>query len=72
MDKKKDNKNIKVKNDRKVKSKFAEKYQDRIVSIKESDEKAQKRKQAKTKLEQNKQEEAPKKRGRKPKKIIEE
>ena len=72
MDKKKDNKNIKVKNDRKVKSKFAKKYQDRIVSIKESDEKAQKRKQAKTKLEQNKQEEAPKKRGRKPKKIIEE
>ena len=33
----------------KSKSKFAEKYQDRIQSIRESDEKALKRKQAKLK-----------------------
>lgn len=48
--------NKKVKTERKTvnrksksKSKFAEKYNDRIISIKESDEKAQKRKQAKLK-----------------------
>lgn len=42
-------KNKKIKNNIKSKSKFAEKYNDRIQSIKESDEKALKRKQAKLK-----------------------
>ena len=52
--------NKKVKTERKPvnrksksKSKFAEKYNDRIISIKESDEKAQKRKQAKLKDKEN-------------------
>ena len=49
---KKDNK--KEKNKTKSKSKFAEKYSDRIESIKESDEKALKRKQAKIKEKETK------------------
>jgi len=46
--------NKKEKNVIKSKSKFAEKYQDRILSIKESDEKALKRKQAKLKEKRKK------------------
>ena len=49
---KKDNK--KEKNKTRSKSKFAEKYSDRIESIKESDEKALKRKQAKIKEKETK------------------
>ena len=47
MNKKEIRKEIKNSEARKTKSKFATKYQDRIKSIKESDEKALKRKQAK-------------------------
>lgn len=47
MNKKDIKKNAKNKNTKQSKSKFAEKYNDRIKSIKESDEKAIKRKQAK-------------------------
>jgi len=47
MNKKDIRKDIKNNESKKQKSKFAEKYQDRIKSIKESDEKALKRKQAK-------------------------
>ena len=38
---------------KKVKSKFSEKYNNRLVAIKESDQKALKRKQAKQKTESN-------------------
>lgn len=56
---KKDNK--KEKNKTRSKSKFAEKYSDRIESIKESDEKALKRKQAKIKEKETKNKKVPNK-----------
>lgn len=53
MNKKEVKKATKNQEGKRGKSKFAEKYQDRINSIKESDEKALKRKQAKMKQKEN-------------------